>query len=168
MTLKDVRTNYTFDQGYTRTGFYKKAMGELGVPGQVLTHRDPGAQTEVSSGTGEHAGHLIAIKFGPPGGLENLGLQNPNMNTYSPKPLQEAFQGSGGSYYRLECRWTELLHKNYKIHVTVTDRYRPGENRPYTRSVEWTETPPGGGLPESKALEFVNFTSPQSRAKSKP
>ena len=83
---------------------------------------------------------------------------------YSPKPLQEAFQGSGGSYHRVESGWADLLHQGYRIKVTVTDKYRSGENRPYTRSVSWTEFSPANGVTQ-RALEFVNFTSPQSRAR---
>jgi hypothetical protein len=164
MTLPDISGRFTFKSGYQGQTFYKKASGELGVPGQVMTHRDEAAQRGVSAGTGEHAGHLIGIQFGAPGDLRNLGLQNPNMNTFAPKPLQEAFQGSGGSYHRVESGWASLLLQGYRVEVTVTDKYRTGENRPYTRSVSWTETSPGGGVTQ-KALEFVNFTSPQSHAK---
>lgn len=88
------------------------------------------------------------------------------MNTFSPLPLQEAFQGSGGSYLRLELTWTDLLKQGYRIHVRMTDKYRANENRPYTRSAQWTEQPQHGEATQ-RALEFVNFTSPQSRARSK-
>lgn len=164
MTLPDISGRFNFDSGPSGAGYFKKAWGELGVPSQVMTHRDVTAQRGVSAGSGEHAGHLIGIQFGAPGDLRNLGLQNPNMNTFAPKPLQEAFQGSGGSYHRLESQWSELLHQGYKVEVTVTDKYRRGENRPYTRSVSWIETSPAGAVSQL-ALEFVNFSSPQSRAK---
>jgi hypothetical protein len=163
MTLPDISGRFTFKSGYQGQTFYKKASGELGIPGQVMTHRDVAAQRGVSAGTGEHAGHLIGIQFGAPGDLRNLGLQNPNMNTFAPISLQEAFQGSGGSYHRVESGWADLLLQGHRVEVTVTDKYRTGENRPYTRSVSWTEISPGGVT--QKALEFVNFTSPQSRAK---
>jgi hypothetical protein len=164
MALPDISGRFQFESGHQGKTFYKKASGELGVPGQVMTHRDVGAQREVSSGTGEHAGHLIGIQFGAPGDLRNLGLQNPNMNTFAPKPLQEAFQGSGGSYHRVESGWADLLEQGCRVEVVVTDKYRSGENRPFTRSVSWIEFSPGGAVTQ-KALEFVNFTSPQSRAK---
>jgi len=164
MSLPDISHRFQFSSGHRGAYFFKEASGELGVPGQVKTHRIVADQRLVSSGTGEHAGHLIGIQFGAPGDLRNLGLQNPNMNTFSPKPLQEAFQGPGGSYHNLESNWAELLRNGYSIRVTITDKYRPGENRPYTRSVSWTETSPQGQS-EQLALEFVNFSSPQSRAK---
>ncbi len=162
MNLPDISHFFKFEQGIRSRYFFKEASGYLGVPGEVMTHRDVDEQRAVSVGTGEHAGHLIGIQFGAPGDLQNLGLQNPNMNTFAPKPLQEAFQGPGGSYYNLESKWSDLLKKGYKIHVTVTDKYRPGENRPYTRSVHWIETPPRGSGTQL-SIEFVNFSSPQSR-----
>lgn len=165
MTLPDISKQFKFTNGYIGASFFKRGEGDLGIPGQVLTHRDIYAQRLMSSGTGEHAGHLIGIQFGAPGGLENLGLQNPNMNTFAPKALQEAFVGPGGNYHDLESRWADLLRLGHRIHVTVTDKYRSSENRPYTRSVQYEITAPSGA-PQRLAIEFVNFSSPQSRAKS--
>jgi DNA/RNA non-specific endonuclease len=162
-SLPDISGRFKFKDGNRSGHFFKEASGYLGTPGDVATHRDINEQRAVSAGTGEHAGHLIGIQFGAPGDLRNLGLQNPNMNTFAPKPLQEAFQGSGGNYLKLEAAWSELLKLGYKIHVTVTDKYRANENRPYTRSVQWTEHPPHGEATQ-RSVEFVNFTSPQSRA----
>ena len=164
MTLPDISHRFLFTSGNRGSHFFKEASGELSVPGQVMTHRVVADQRTVSSGTGDHAGHLIGIQFGAPGDLRNLGLQNANTNTFAPKPLQEAFQGSGGSYHNLESQWAEQLRQGYSIRVTITDKYRPNENRPYTRSVTWTETAPSGHS-QLLSLEFVNFSSPQSRAK---
>ncbi len=164
MALPDIGNQFKFTNGHIGASFYKRAEGSLGVPGQVMTHREVAAQRAVSAGTGEHAGHLIGIQFGAPGGLENLGLQNPNMNTFAPKNLHEAFVGPGGSYHDLESKWADQLKQGYRIHVIVTDKYRSGENRPYTRSVQWTETSPAGAV-QPLGIEFVNFSSPQSRAK---
>jgi len=165
MALPDISSQFKFTSGHIGAGFYKRGEGSLGVPGQVMVQpRNYSAQRAVSAGTGEHAGHLIGMQFGAPGGLENLGLQNPNMNTFAPKPLHEAFVGPGGSYHDLESKWAEQLKQGYRIHVTITDKYRSGENRPYTRSVQWTETSPAGTV-QQLAIEFVNFSSPQSRAK---
>jgi hypothetical protein len=165
MTLVDVSGRFVF-RAWTQGSYsYKEASGELGVPGEVITHRSVAAQTVVSHGSGEDAGHLIGIQFGAPGDARNLGLQNHNMNTFAPKALQEAFRGSGGSYHDLESRWSSRLKQRYRIFVTVVDKYRVGENRPFSRSVRWTETTPNGiqGAPQS--LEFGNFSSPQSRIK---
>jgi len=142
---------------------YVQASGELGVPGDVVTHRDERAQRQVSAGTGEHAGHLIAIQFGAPGDGRNLGLQNPNMNTFAPKKYQEAFRGSGGSYYNLESTWKDLLLDGWKINVIVTDKYRSGEDRPFTRSVSWNAVS-AWGEKQGGGLDFGNFDSPQKRA----
>ena len=163
MSLPDISKQFKFTNGHIGASFFKRGEGFLGVPGQVMTHRDISAQRTMSTGTGEHAGHLIGIQFGAPGGLENLGLQNPNMNTFAPKALQEAFVGPGGSYHDLESRWADQLKQGVRIHVNVTDKYRSGENRPYTRSVQYEITSPGAV--ERLAIEFVNFSSPQSRAK---
>ena len=96
--------------------------------------------------------------------MRNLGLQNANMNTFAPKRLQAAFQGHGGSYHDLESRWSERLKEGYKIRVTVRDKYRKGENRPFTRWVQWIETKPGAPSGQVYELEFGNFSSPQLRA----
>ncbi len=164
MALVDISSRFVF-RSWTQGSYdYKEASGELGTPGQVVTHRSVAAQRAMSSGSGEHAGHLIGIQFGAPGDVRNLGLQNPNMNTFAPKALQEALRGPGGSYHDLESRWTANLRQGYKITVTVRDKYRHGENRPFSRWVQWTEVTPAGVQAPSQSLEFGNFGSFQSRA----
>jgi len=158
----NISGRFHFRQWSSGPFFYKEGKGELGVPGRVMTHRDKKAQETVSAGTGEHAGHLIGIQFGAPGGIENLGLQNPNMNTWAPKRLQEALLGPGGSYYDLEKQWKQKLLQGWKIEVVVTDKYKRGENRPFTRSVRWTETSPAG-ISTTIDLDYGNFGSQQQR-----
>ncbi|SRR5579864_2086073 len=164
MALTDISAQFLFRQWTQGDYSYKEAHGELGVPGQVVTHRVVADQRIMSGGTGDHAGHLIGIQFGAPGDVRNLGLQNANMNTFAPKGLQAAFQGHGGSYYDLESRWTERLQAGSKIRVTVRDKYRKGENRPFSRWVQWIETKPGAPPSPARELEFANFSSPQQRA----
>ncbi len=164
MALTDNSAQFLFRQWAQGDYSYKEAHGELGVPGQVVTHRVVADQRTMSGGTGDHAGHLIGIQFGAPGDVRNLGLQNANMNTFAPKGLQAAFQGHGGSYYDLESRWTERLQAGSKIRVTVRDKYRKGENRPFSRWVQWIETKPGAPPSPARELEFANFSSPQQRA----
>lgn len=156
----DISERFVFRQWDTGNFSYKEVSGELGVPGQVRTHRDRNAQRRLSAGTGEHAGHLIGIQFGAPGDERNLGLQNPNMNTFAPRQYHEAFQGSGGSYYALELRWQALLLEGWRIFVTVTDKYRRGADRPFTRHVDWIETSLTGETHRA-SLDFGNFGSPQ-------
>lgn len=160
--LQDVSSRFAFRDETRGTFRYKEISGELGVPGTVITHRDRKAQEFMSAGTGEHAGHLIAIEFGAPGDARNLGLQNPNMNTYAPLQHQMALKGSGGNYRRLEMYWKELLLQDWRIHVTVTDKYRVGESRFFTRHVRWTEISPAG-VSSSYSLDYGNFGSPQKR-----
>ncbi|MGA7925909.1 MAG: DNA/RNA non-specific endonuclease [Candidatus Sulfotelmatobacter sp.] len=165
MALPDISAQFQFPPVRTLGNFsYKEAFGELGVPGKVATHRLVAEQKKMSKGTGEHAGHMIGTQFGAPGDVRNLSLQNPNMNTFAPKALQPAFQGHGGSYHDLESRWTALLKDGYRIRVTVRDKYRKGENRPFSRWVQWIETKPGASSGQTKELEFGNFSSPQQRA----
>jgi hypothetical protein len=159
----DIRGQFTFREWSSNEYRYVRASGELGVPGAVVTHRDTSAQRQVSAGTGEHAGHLIAIQFGAPGDGRNLGLQNPNMNTFAPKKYQEAFAGPGGNYHNLESTWKELLLNGWKVSVLVTDKYRSGEDRPFTRSVSWSGVSTWGEK-QGGALDFGNFDSPQKRA----
>jgi hypothetical protein len=164
MALPDISAQFVFRQWTQGRFSYKEASGELGVPGKVATHRVVSAQRAMSGGTGEHAGHLIGIQFGAPGDIRNLGLQNPNMNTFAPKVLQDAFQGHGGSYHDLESQWAEQLLAGTTIRVTVKDKYRLGENRPFSRWVQWIETMPGAASGIVSELEFGNFSSPQMRA----
>ena len=127
MALTDISAQFLFKQ-WTQGNFsYKEASGELGVPGTVVTHRIVADQRTMSGGTGEHAGHMIGIQYGAPGDVRNLGLQNPNTNTFAPKALQAAFQGHGGSYHDLESRWTAMLKQGSKVRVTVRDKYHKGK-----------------------------------------
>ena len=164
MALPDISAQFVFRQWTQGKYSYKEAAGELGVPGKVATHRIVVAQRTMSGGTGEHAGHLIGIQFGAPGDIRNLGLQNPNMNTFAPKVLHETFRGHGGSYHDLESDWSEQLKAGTRIRVMVRDKYRSGENRPFSRWVQWIETAPGAAASTTRELEFGNFSSPQQRA----
>lgn len=161
--LPDISGRFVFKPRWREGSFeYEQIGGRLGVPGKVMTHRDELAQRAISTGTGEHAGHRIAIRFGAPGDARNMSLQNPNMNTYAPKVHQEALQGSGASYYRLEDEWAEKLQRGIGIDVVVRDKYRPGESRPIARFVEWTEIAPNGAVTRN-TRDFGNFGSPQQR-----
>jgi hypothetical protein len=164
----DISSRFVFRNWTQGNFFYKEASGELGVPGQVRTHRSVSAQRVMSAGTGEHAGHLIGIQFGAPGDARNMSLQNPNMNTFAPSALQNAFRGPGGSYHDLESRWSGLLKQGYRITVKVRDSFRAGEQRPFSRSVEWTQTTPSGMQEAPQSLIFGNFSSPQGRAAGRP
>jgi hypothetical protein len=164
MSFPDISAQFIFRRWTQGNYSYKEASGQLGVPGKVATHRLIADQRAMSGRTGEHAGHLIGIQFGAPGDIRNLGLQNANMNTFAPKALQSAFQGHGGSYHDLESRWSEQLKAGSKIRVIVKDKYRKGENRPFSRWVQWTETKPGASFGTTQELEFGNFSSPQQRA----
>lgn len=163
VALPDISSRFTFRQ-WKQAGFlFKEAAGELGVPGKVMTHRDVQAQRDLAGGSGDHAGHMIGVQFGAPGGLENMGLQNANMNTFAPKRLQEAFRGHGGSYHDLESEWSRKLKQGYRITVVVQDKYRPDEERPFVRWVQWVETAPSGKQNAAQTLDFGNFSSPQLR-----
>jgi hypothetical protein len=161
-TLPDISHKFVFTKWTAGNFDNERLAGELGVPGAVMTHRDVAAQRVVSAGSGEHAGHRIGIQFGAPGGAINLGLQNPNMNTFAPREVQNVLNGPGGSYLKLEREWADKLKANWKIWVEVTDKYRKGEGRPLFRTVHWTETDPSGNK-NQKTLYFGNFSSPQLR-----
>jgi hypothetical protein len=163
MALPDISGRFKFDSRWQGDYFLKEAEGELGVPGQVATHRDVQAQRDMAGGSGDHAGHMIGIQFGAPGGAENMGLQNANMNTFAPKRLQEALRGHGGSYHDLESKWAEKLKQGSRIYVIVRDKYRAGENRPFVRWVQWAETTAKGKKLATETLDFGNFSSPQLR-----
>jgi hypothetical protein len=161
--LPDIRNQFRFRR-YRQGGFeYQEASGRLGIPGKVMTHDSPTARRAVSSGSGDHAGHLIGERFGAPTDGRNLSLQNANINTYAPRELQPVFQGPGGSYLRLEDQWEEKLKRGIGIEVTIRDKFRPGDARPFGRLVEWFEIAPNGTRTRH-SLDFLNSSSPQSRA----
>lgn len=130
---------------------YKEISGSLGVPGSVVEHRNQSEQSAISKGTGDDAGHLIANQFGAPGDEKNLNAQNWKANRY-------------GTYKQMENDWSEKLSEGYKIDVTVTDITKNNEDRPYMRSVNWTETDPNG-KEQDHSLAFANTTTPENRAK---
>jgi hypothetical protein len=164
--LPDISGRFRFRPRWRQGNFeYEQISGELGVPGQVMTHRDTAAQRAMSSGTGDHAGHRIGLQFGAPGDARNMGLQNANINTRAPRSLHDTFRGPGGSYLDLETKWADHLRSGSRIEVTVKDQYRQGEGRPVARMAQWTETHPSGTR-ETQSLTFLNTTSPQSRARS--
>lgn len=163
--MQDISNNFRFRPRRREGRFeYEELSGDLGAPGTVFTHRSVQAQYLMSAGTGEHAGHRIGIQFGAPGDARNLSLQNANVNTYAPKDLQVIFRGPGGNYLRLEAEWAKMLKAGYRIWVCVRDMYRPSDGRPISRRVEWIETNPLGIRSAPRVMEFVNFTSPQSRS----
>jgi hypothetical protein len=162
--LPDISNRFNFRPRWRQGAYeFEEISGRLGVPGQVMTHRDVAAQRAISAGTGDHAGHRIGVQFGAPGDARNMSLQNANTNTRAPRGLHDTFQGPGGSYLDLETKWAQKLQQGNGVEVTVRDRYRPGEDRPISRFVEWTEIHPNGTR-TTQQLEFLNTTSPQSRA----
>ena len=164
MAQRDISHSFVFRPRWRQGSFeFEELSGELGVPGDVMTHRSLQDQRAMSAGTGEHAGHRIGIQFGAPGDARNLSLQNPNMNTYAPRDLQVVFRGPGGNYLRLESTWTDRLKAGCRIWVRVRDKYRVGDGRPISRQVEWIETDANGVKAGPRLLEFGNFSSPQAR-----
>jgi hypothetical protein len=141
---------------------YEEISGPLKPPSEVQAVRSRSAQSAMSKGTGDHAGHRIAAKFGGPEDARNMSLQNANVNTYAPKDLQVRFGGKSGNYKQMEDDWERKLEVGVKIDVRVRDRYRRGDPRPEARIVRWTETYQDGEKVESE-LVFLNPESPQSR-----
>lgn len=147
----NVSGQFRFRQYEQNGKIYQQGEGRLGMPNEVQTHRDMGAQRTVSGGTGDDAGHLIGNRFGPPGGAENLGRQNWKLNRY-------------GNYRKLEDAWAALRFRGIEIDVQVTDVTRSGEDRPFARNVQWTETAPDG-TKQSFELDFANTTTAEGRLK---
>ncbi len=150
--LPDVSGQYQFSEFEANGKTYKQASGRLGEPGRVKTHRSKSAQTSVSGGTGDDAGHLIGNQFGAPGDARNLSQQNWIANR------------GGGTYYDLETSWANKLSEGSQVEVTVTDVTRAGEDRPFMREVKWTETAANGVRTEQE-LTFANTHTPKSRVK---
>jgi len=145
----DVSSRFTDTHRETADRIYDTTSGELGVPGQVQTHRSGSAQRRASRGTGEDAGHRIGNRFGAPGGTGNLGRQNWRSNRH-------------GTFKNLENQWAAQLKSGTKIHAEVTDVTRAGENRPFMRRAKWTETAPDGTVTQHEAT-FANTHTPRSR-----
>ena len=147
--LPDVSSQIRFRKFRRGDNEYKQAVGRLGVPGQVKTHRSTSAQSAVSKGTGDDAGHLVGNQFGASGGPENLSLQNWQSNRY-------------GTYKQLESVWAAKLKSGTGIEVKVIDVTKAGDSRPFKRSVRWTEIGPSGSVTRYE-LDFANPHTPRSR-----
>ncbi len=148
--LPDISGQFRF-RTFEQNGYkYHVGSGRLGVPGKVKEHRSSYAQSKVSKGTGDDAGHLIGNRFGAPGGTENLGLQNWRANQY-------------GSFKQLENQWARKLQEGTGIEVVVRDITKAGETRPFARRVEWTEVLPNGQKTRHE-LTFMNAHTDKSRA----
>lgn len=148
--LKDVRGQYFFETITRNRKTYKQAWGWLGMPDQVQTHRSSSDQKNVAAGTGDDAGHLIGNRFGSPGGVENLSLQNWKANRY-------------GTYKDLENQWAAKRLQGVDIYVQITDISRFGELRPFMRNVHWIERADGKEIPFE--IDFANAHTPESRSK---
>jgi hypothetical protein len=168
--LPDISRHFAFKTIDYGDRVMKEASGRLGVPSKVKRHRksDPSAakaaQSGVSRGSGDHAGHLVADRFGASHGAknssglgtENLSLQNWRMNSY-------------GSWYELEAEWARKLELGHGFDVNIQDWYRKGENRPYKRTISGTETLPDGTKKhfnvegEEGQVIYGNFETAKSR-----
>lgn len=98
---------YIFDRD--SRGRTVRAEGPLSNPNRLTyTHRDPSAQRRVSSGTGNHAGHLIGNQFGAPGGEINLVQMCPRLNLSGWKKMENELV---------------RLTRNNRVRVVVTVHY---------------------------------------------
>ena len=148
-TLPDISKQFSF-RTFKRNGYeYTEATGRLGVPGKVKQHRSKYAQSKVSSGTGDDAGHLIGNRFGAPGGVENLKQQNYITN-------------QNGTFKQLENEWERKLKRGTGIEVKVVDIAKAGDPRPFARRVEWKEISPNGQA-INRELTFMNSHTAKSR-----
>lgn len=149
---KDVSDQYKFEEYENERGqTVRVASGKLGVPGEVVTHRDRSAQKQVSRGTGDDAGHFIGDRFGAPGDERNLSRQNWRANRY-------------GTYKELENHWARRLKKGSDVSVSVREVTDPGASRPKYRVAKWVEITSDGERIEDEVI-FVNFTTQRSRSK---
>jgi hypothetical protein len=150
----DISKNFHFETIERGSYVYRIGSGQLGVPGMIKLHRSKSAQSSVSSGTGDDAGHLIGNRFGAPGGAENLGPQSWIQNQY-------------GTFKQLENTWEARLKQGVAIRVLVEDVFRKNANgqkegRPFMRRVEWDETLKKG-LTVHHELVFANPQTAKSR-----
>lgn len=149
--LPDISRTFKFSKVTVGGKEVRTAEGVLGVPGKVINPISAKARKLVSSGTGDDAGHFIAGQFGGPGKVENLSLQNWVQNR------------GGGTWYDQEQRWADKLNEGYKVRVKVTEWAEVGK-RPHHRKAEWWYTHPDGKTTHYDSLEFMNATTPKSRA----
>lgn len=151
--LEDVSERFSTTETTRRSGSRQVTTeGELGVPGEVVQHRNTNEQRKVSKGTGDDAGHRIANMFGALGDRANLALQNWKMNQF-------------GTWRKLEDLWAGLLKGGNRVNAKVSDIFRPGENRPFYRKPEYTVTRPDGSTETVDNVLYGNFHTPESRAK---
>ncbi len=151
MKKPDIRGQYSYSDKETNNkgDYVKTAEGELGVPGQVMKHRNQTEQAKVSGGSGDDAGHLIANVFGAAGDAKNLGKQNWKANEF-------------GTWRKLEIMWAQKLLAGTKVKVKIREVAKTKGDRPYMREATWTEIDVNGNETHHKLI-FGNFTSEKSR-----
>ena len=126
----------------------KVAEGFLSAP-----NRSPRNKKEhelISKGTGDHAGHLIARRFGGPDAACNFTRQNYLQNR------------GGGTYYQAESTWAAALAEGARVHVIVRAKTRSGETRTFYREAEWTITSKTGQKIQGK-VSYLNNESDKTR-----
>ena len=148
---QDISERYNYSQ-FTRTdgAQIKQVSGQLGVPGDVETHRDEYQQRKMSGASGDHASHLVGDQFGARGDSPNLSSGNQHINL--------------NSYKNLESSWANSLKDGSQIDVAVKDVSKPDEDRPFMRNVKWREAD-ADGVKSEYELDFANTHSPESRLK---
>jgi DNA/RNA non-specific endonuclease len=127
----------------------KVAQGFLGKPNADKRSRK--AHEAISKGSGDHAGHLIARRFGGPDAACNLARQNYMQNR------------GGGTYYTVEDIWAEALDGGAEVYVTVREKTLLGKDRTFYRDAEWTITSKTKGETHDKIC-FLNTESDKTRA----
>ena len=125
----------------------KHAAGRLDLPPRGSQARDIGAQRALSQGTGYHAGHLIAHRFGGPEIAGNLSLQNHLIN-----------QG-GGAYFKQEQRWADELRAGNAVAVHIREVSRDDASPAFQyRDIQTVITKPTGEL----TRETIAFLNPET------
>lgn len=115
--------------------------------------RDVAAQQQVSKGSGDHAGHLLAISMGGNPGTPNLSKQNAVQNT--------------SAYKRHENILKRAMKSGAKVDVDIRSISKPGQDRPLYRAYNSREHHPDGRV-VSRGILFANFHTPESRKNIQP
>ena len=118
----EANTTYKFENGYTYKTDANGRVSSVQADLKLEANDRNGYQQKVSGRTDrkpdDHGGHLIASMFKGPG--EGINIV----------PMDKAFNGSGGEWYKLETDWKKALEGNKSVKVNIQPVYSGNSKRP--------------------------------------
>ena len=118
----EANTTYKFENGYTyktdANGRVSSVQADLKLEANDRNRYQQKVSGRTDRKPDDHGGHLIASMFKGPG--EGINIV----------PMDKAFNGSGGEWYKLETDWKKALEGNKSVKVNIQPVYSGNSKRP--------------------------------------